>query len=387
MLFRCFAFAAPLLAAVPSFAQSPSTSPPAGPDMEMVGPAVEMVDTETAVTWNAAQVRDWAVANAALAGAMEAERRSIGAGFDRDDQAQCKQAGLQQMVLAQLAERDRTRAAADALRTYFQIVAIEQQTETLRDSDGVLRTLLALAKKAEELELPDGDINKLEQQRLELRSKQVDARYGLKKLRIKLANLTGQPASVAATAILIDPIPPQPPEVTREVAIASALANRRDLRAIECVCPRISEDTLPAARSLLGLLQPGAGLAVAVAFKSTLFCQGDEAGQDLCARREQCRKLAQTRREQIRTEVHVAYLERRAAIERLNLARERLEFAQTAADEAAKAVELEQQPAGTDLLAVLNLMETEADVLTRLRELADAEIDLLEARGLRRFEP
>ncbi|QEG39459.1 hypothetical protein [Roseimaritima ulvae] len=331
--------------------------------------------------WTAEMVRVWAAQHADGARALAAESRSVGAAYDRDDDAQRKQACLTQLVLAHLAAHDRNRAAAEALSTYYRIVAIEQQLRTLRDASEVVDTLQQLAEKAEQFELPDGDPNALARQGLELAARVVDAEVGIRKLRLRLARLTCQPLAVANEALLSDQLPPAPALLSLDDAIADALAHRRDLQAIEAVCPRISSDTMPAVRSLMGVLQPGLGIGTAVATKALLFGHGGEEGKDVCARRDQCRSLAQTRREQIQDEVRLAELELQACYQRTDLADQRLSLAKQAAREQAKAVELEQRPPGADLLAALESLTVRGELQGRWMEQAVAEVELLEARG------
>lgn len=332
-------------------------------------------------SWTAEMVRVWAAECADGARALQAESRSVGAAYDRDKGEQRQQACLTQTVLAHLAAHDRNRAAAEALSTYYQIVAIEQQLSTLRDAIEVVDTLTQLAEKAEQFELPDGDPNALQQQGLELAARVVDAEVGIRKLRLRLARLTGRPLSVANEVLLSDPIPPAPVMLSLDDALADALAHRRDLQAIEAVCPCISSDTMPAVRSLMGVLQPGLGIGTAIATKSLLFAHGGEEGKDVCARREQCRALAHTRRGQIEDEVRLAELELQACYQRTDLADQRLTLAKQAAREQAKAVELEQSPPGADLLSALESLTVRGELQSRWMEQSLAEVELLEARG------
>ncbi len=332
-------------------------------------------------SWTAEMVRVWAAEHADGARALNAESRSVGVAYDRDKDAQRQQACLTQQVLAHLAAHDRNRAAAEALSTYYQIVGIEQQLGTLRDAIEVVDTLTQLAEKAEQFELPDGDPQALRLQGLELAARQVDAEVGIAKLRLRLARLTGQPLEVANTVLLSDPIPPALSMLSLDDALADALAHRRDLRAIEAVCSCISTDTMPAVRSLMGVMQPGLGIGTAIATKSLLFGHGGEEGKDVRARREQCRALAHTRRGQIEDEVRLAELEREGCYRRTELVAQRLTLARQSAREQAKAVELEQSPPGADLLAALESLTVRGELQKRWMEQAVSEVEHLKTRG------
>ncbi|QDS96453.1 hypothetical protein FF011L_52640 [Roseimaritima multifibrata] len=332
-------------------------------------------------TWTAEQVRLWAADHASGANALDAESRAIACSIDRKKEDQCQQAALMQRVLADLAIHDRNRAAAEGLTVYYRIVSLQQQLETLYEAEDTLDALIQLAEKAAELEIAEGNANDLQQQRLKIRSQKIDAEYGIQKLQIRLARLTCQPLSVAKQAVLIDPIETEVSTLDEEAAVADGLQRRADLRAIHTLCRCINNDTAPAARTMLGAIQPGLGLAATVATKSSLLSGLCDQGQDACARRDQCRQLAAQQQGTIEDEIRMAWLELQASLQRDRLSQERVELANQAAQQANRAVEIEQRPAGTDLQASLEALRVQGERQARQLEQTLADVKLLEARG------
>jgi hypothetical protein len=166
--------------------------------------------------------------------------------------------------------------------------------------------------------------------------------------------------------------------------IAIAQASRCDLKAIESLCRSLSVDTLPMARQWLGALQPGLGVAIAIAARKPIlaaFHSDDRALAELCKRREQCTQLRDERLRQIESEVHVAFVEYQTATTRQAIAKEHLELTSTAVEQVLKAIELEQASPGADLLAKLEQLESQGRLIDRQVAVAVAQVKLKEATG------
>lgn len=335
-------------------------------------------------SWRVQDVQQWAAANAAAANLLETERRAAQAGLDRHDQEACRRASLVQAVLTELAKHERNRAAADAMVLYYRIVGVEQQQELLAEADEIFRTLIDLAERAADLDLADGNRNELRRRQLEIKDSSVQADYGSRKMRRQLAQLTGRPPQQASIAILVDPLPSDVSLPEASSAVETALTERHDLRAIRLLCRRTGSETLPAMRQLLSAIQPGLGLSAAAASKTgLLFHHSDRANQQESAWRcRQCQQLLQTRIDQVRSEVEVALWDLQAAEQRAELAAEKTELARDAVAEQAKAVQLNESPTASDLLARLEAIEIEAAQIDRQVERAVAEIRLRESQGL-----
>lgn len=332
-------------------------------------------------SWTVDQVRQWATEQAAVARLIDAERRAAGCGLDRDDAEQCAQVGLIQAVLAALAKHDRNEAAGEAMSVYYQIVGLESQLGLLDQAHAELSSLVKAAETAERLELPDGDPNELRRRRSEVVDQRLRAKYGAEKLRIRLARLTGKERQLAAAAELTDSLPEEVAPIALEIAIEQARTERGDLKAVSILCRCMNEDSLPAARSLLGIVQPGLGLSLLTSSKCLLPGLGGGDDADLSCRRAECRQLLQVTRDNIEDEVVLAELDVRQAVERRANAVSKAALAEDHAKRQAKAEELEQASAGSHSLAKLTSLEAQGEAIQRHIELAVAEVKFRQSRG------
>lgn len=355
------------------------------PDRSDQGIAAGRATAARERVWTAQQVRDWAAAKSSIANLLDAESRAVGSNFDRDDAAECNQVRLLQSVLRPLATHQRNVSAAEALRVYYRIVGIERQRSILAPATDVLGELIDLAERAEELGLPDGDPNALRRQQLELRIRDTEADFGVRQLRVQLAQLIGRPREEALAAELIGPLEVPGPLQEPEDAAADALANRQDLRAIETLCRQINSMTLAAVRQLFAGLQPGLGMvASAAAGKiSLLSLHGSKPENgDLACRRRQCYLLQEERRSQIESEAYAAALDLEGLTRRVELADQRVALAETAFQESERAVELDQMPLGSDKQRQLEWLEIRGEYVQLLMDTALADVQLREVRGV-----
>jgi hypothetical protein len=145
----------------------------------------------------------------------------------------------------------------------------------------------------------------------------------------------------------------------------------------------MNESSLPAARSLLGVLQPGLGLSVPPAARRTLLAGMHHAPEapDLACRRQQCRSLRDKLRNTIADEVAAAELDLRQADRRIGLAKRQTSLAERDVSEAETAVRLDRSPPGSELLARLELIRLQAEAIDRRVELALADVELRAAQG------
>ncbi len=355
------------------------------PNRDDQGLVAELVPAEMDRTWTAQQVRDWAAAKSSTANLLDAESCAVSSNSDREDAAECNQIRLLQSVQRPLAAHQRNVSAAEALRVYYRIVGIERQRGILAPATEILDELIDLAERAEELGLPDGDPNALRRQQLELRIRDTEAEFGVKQLRVQLAQLTGRPRHEALEAELVDPL--QVPSRLQEPqdAAADAVANRQDLQAIEILCRQINSLTLPAVRQLLAGLQPGLGMLAAAATEkiSLLSLHGSKPDSgDLACRRRQCLLLQQERRSQIESEAYVAALDLSGLAARVELADQRVVLAQTAYQESERAVELDQLPLGSDKQRQLDWLKIRGEYVQLLMDTVFADVQLRKVRGV-----
>jgi len=350
-------------------------------------PVTDAEATERAArpSWTADQIAQWGARESAAARLLDAEWRAVGSQFDRDEPSECLQARLLQSILRPLAAHERHGAAAEAAATYVRIVGIAQQQAVGQTALDQLNALIRLAQRADELGVPDGDANDLRQQRLQLRQADVEATYGRKQLQERLAGLIGQPPSLVERAEWGTSLALPAPPATAEEVVAVALAERADLQAIDALCRQLNSATLPVARQALAGFQPGLGLALAAAGKSKggLFAlhARPDVGGDLACRRQQCRLLRETRRQQIEAEVRAARWELISLRKRVELLREQAALAETAYRESLEAIKLDQVPVGTDKQQRLEWLELQRQVWERLTDAQLAHIRLRETMG------
>lgn len=342
-------------------------------------------DSAGSSVWTASEVGRAAADHAPAARLLESERAASACGLEREDPEACARVSLIRAVYGDLAEHQRSEAAAEAITAYWRAVALRDQQELLRQADPLLDTLEALADAAERLEIADGDRDQLADERLQIEDRRIETRFSLRRVRNQIAALTGQSVDQAETAQLGDSLSaPRDFDLDIDRQIGIALANRSDLHALETLCRCMTGNSLPAARDLLGSLSPGLAIAAATATHGgrllSLHAPRPSIA-DLACRRSQCHELVAARREQIGAEVRDAVLRIEEAIARADIARRRAEMADTAARRAVRATEIEQAAPGTGQRAQLEALEQQADLIEKQLRLAEAVVELQRARG------
>lgn len=346
-------------------------------------PTVSASEPAMIECWSADQVRRWAIQHATIARMLDSERSAVGCGLNRDDPNQCAQVGLIQAVLRETARHDRNQSAGEALSVYYRIVGLQRQLELLDEADEELSTLIGMADSAAKLNLPVDDPNELRRRRIDVQDQQVQATFGMLALRKRLAGLTGQSPAAASVAVLSDSLALELITLDRDAAVAEAMAERADLRAVQTLCRCMNKRSLPAARTLLGVLQPGLGLSLISASKTCLLGRRNaDDGDDLGCRRQQCRQLEQSTRHSIREQVLQAELDLQQALERRRLASTKATLAADAATQQKGAVEIGQAAIGSDRLANLISLEADGEAVQRAIDVAVAEVKFRESRGI-----
>ncbi len=317
------------------------------------------------------------------AAALEGERSALGCELNRDDAAACAQVGLIQAVLKELAEDRRDESARDAMDAFYRIIAMSQQSALLAESNQVLGDLLSLATRAEELDLPDGNTFDLKLQQLEIRDSQIVVQFGIKKLQRRLANLIDRPiAEVEVVNLQSTPLSHQP-LLDETQAIATALQNRGDHQAALTLCRCMNADSLPAGKAMLGVLQPGLGLAT-VAGNLPLLAklgQRDRNAANLACRRCQCQTLIDNSTELVTQQVTQAILELQEARERFEISSQLVQLATEKTQRQRAAEKIDKATAGSESIARLTALRRQADHIDRQRDVQIAEVNLQRALG------
>jgi hypothetical protein len=334
--------------------------------------------------WTADDVAQWSAAHSPAARAMESERSIVGVGMDREDQGQKAQVALIQSVYREMAKFHRSDSMGSALKAYYQAVAVREKKALLRQSAPILETLESMAGQARDLDIPDGDPAAISDTIMEMEDRWYQADYGYQRLLNQLAGLTGQKIDPSGLPVLSTPLPSSAETLLSiDEYLQAALANRSDLVAVETLCRCMNGKSLSAARSILGMLSPGAGMTALPTPPSGLMAlHGLEVPTaDLACRKMQCQQLSEMRRQQIQSEVRDRYIQLQEAIARWRVSQKRVDAKRNAVENAKRARELEQVPPGTELRMQLELFEYQAISIDRQLALAEAMVALSQATG------
>jgi hypothetical protein len=340
---------------------------------------------KSGAAWSASNVATWAAAHSSTANLLVSERSAFASSIDREDRQQCVQLALVQSITRDLECHERQRAAAQALTAFHQLRGLDEQQLLLDEAYAYTEKLIRLAKKADELEIDDGNRFELEKQRLQIADQQAEASGGAAKLRVLLGQLTAKSYDEVEAARLFAPDSFES-SWTLQQALPIGLTNRCDLKAIQSLCNGLNADSLPLARQVISTLQPGLGLAAAVASRRPLLAaihsSDNASAAELCQRREQCAKLRQERESQIRAEIHVAVIDRDTAKKRLQIANEQRDIDEQLVKQSVMAIELDQATPGADIVATLTLLKSKGRVVQQQASLHVAEVRLREAMGV-----
>lgn len=333
--------------------------------------------------WSADSIRRDAASTSVKARMIEAERQSIACSFDRNDKSACAQAMLIHAVLGDLAAAERNKSAGEALRLYCRAVGADRQLKVIEAAEATLGELITVAKRARELEIPDGDQDDLNQQRLSLQIQATQLRSSRQMVRYRLSRLTGRSAAQAMSATLPDFSGIFESVSDPDAAVTTALSDRAELRAVNTLCGSMTTSSLPAGRSMLGVLQPGLGLITSSMPRFSLLCglQHKDQGSDLNRRREQCGQLRQVTEESIRDEVFLAYLSDRDHARRSELHQQKHAAALETRARHGAAVRIGQMRYGSEQLATIKALEIEGKMIEQQVESNVAGIVLQQAMG------
>jgi hypothetical protein len=151
----------------------------------------------------------------------------------------------------------RNQAAAAALERFFQLADAESRTGLVRQTLPVIDRLRAKAEKAKAADVRYPlDPAELERQRGQLLGQLEQADAGVKLLNLDLRRRLGLPADPAERLWPTGDFGVEGGEVDEAAAVATALAERPELRAWRAMEAGLSTDTLPAVRDALRTLSP-----------------------------------------------------------------------------------------------------------------------------------
>lgn len=363
------------------------------PSLELDGPQsietivienlTEPIGADPSISYTRQQVIQWAYQHSPEANMIDQESRAVACGVDCDDDDAVCQLRLIRSVLAEIALGRRSDDAADAAKAYDRLVAAQLGKQIARQGIEVQNRLIDLANEADRLGVPDGNVLQLQQAKLVWQDMEVQQTFATQKLRQELARRTGQPESEVALAVTIDSLQ-SIESVDAGLSVATALDNRNDLKAVKQLCAGMRSCNLSSARQLIGALSPGAGLAIASAAGKKLFScfSPDSNTSDLSCRRQQCSLLRESLSDVIRNETLQAVLDVRLANARLGLIDRQLQWAEERLAETKAAIELDQQPVGSDDLIRLELEKLRGDQLARQLDVSLAITEWKRVQGI-----
>nr|WP_236696103.1 hypothetical protein [Rhodopirellula islandica] len=344
------------------------------------------IETGSLVSYTRQQVMQWAHQHSPEANMIDQESRSVACGVDCEDEAAVCQLRLIRSVLAEIALGRRADDAADAAKAYDRLVAAQLGKRIAQQGIEVQNRLIDLANEADRLGVPDGNVLQLQQAKLVWQDMEIQQSFATQKLRQELARRTGRPESEVAVAVTVDDLQPAASagSVDAGTSVGTALANRNDLKAVKQLCAGMRTCNLSSARQLIGALSPGAGLAIASATGKSLFSclSSDSNASDLNCRRQQCSLLQESLAEVVRNETLQAVLDVRLANARLGLIDRQLQWAQERLEETQAAIELDQQPVGSDDLIRLELEKLRGDQLARQLDVSLAITEWKRVQGI-----
>ncbi len=334
--------------------------------------------------YSADSVAALAAAASVPAALLDSERDALGCELQRDDATQCAQVGLLQSVLKDLVADRRDESTADALAAFYRLIALNEQRELLVQSDQVLDTLLGMASRAEQLDLPDGNARDLKQQRLDVASQLITVRFGISKLQRRLAQLIDRPVTEIQLASLTPNSLSGEPIQEEATAIQLALANRGDYLSTATLCRCVNADSLPAVKPLMSILQPGMGLATSgtsKAFLLTKLSHRVDQSSELGCRRRQCQAIREQTSSSISEQVSTAFADRTEAQQRLAIALQIEKIAGEATKNRQVAESIDQASPGSQQTATLAELKRKAERIERERDCFLAEVNLRRAMG------
>lgn len=327
----------------------------------------------SATTYTLDDVTRWAHDYSPAASLIESEAAAVVRGIDTSNADGCCAARLIQDVLREVALARRSDRANEAAIAFHQLVAATQAVILADEAIAVQDKLIAFAAEAERLDIPDSNPLKLRQTRLDFIDMKTQQSFNGLKLRQELSRLTGRSETEVANALMGGLLPTEAPSIAAGDAVATALNQRHDLRALQILCRDLKPCNLDAARLLMGAISPGIGLSLATAASGILKClQEGNNDKDLNTRRCQCQELQSSLQGVIRNETLQAVLDVRSAGARLKLVDEQIQLASARLEGTRGKIQIDEATPGSDWMVELEIYQLRGERLERQTDLAVA---------------
>lgn len=349
------------------------------PDTSRLGNLSRLQDVSPYTVINESELQCWAAMNSAPARLLLAEGRAITAQASRK---QADQAQALNELLELQSIQERNKSASIALQALLRLVEAEGGIGALDKSTGEVDKMLVDVEQLHNLQISSSaSALELRERRLKLLHRREEAEVVKGRLNKELGEFLGMDDH-ALPRIWPEVDLAVTPEVEDvDLAIHVALSTRADLAASYRATHHTAQGTLESARQVLGLAQPGLGVALSGA--SHLSWRGgsrrdDEADVRAGQMYEMTAELQSTITQEVR--VGVAIVRRRLA--QIQQTDERLMLLGMRFDELVKMRSVGKATPVEQREARLNIITAENDLLHDVIEWKIAIVKLKEAQGL-----
>jgi hypothetical protein len=284
-----------------------------------------------------------------------------------------------------LSREARNRTAAAALTLYYRILELELKADVLANSVQEVDELLKAAAILEEKGFkPADDTFALKKQRVELTGEGAKLRSGIGKLNAELKSLLAIDPGTPGLILPADQVKVVPDPLDPQLAVQVGLANRADLNLIRSVANAADVRTLAASKRVLAGLVPILGAVSRPAEEASVlspFVDG-LAKAEGCAVRKQLTGLLHDREREATKDIRTAVDEWATARDLVAVARQKFELDTQRVDELQARADTGQAVAAELSRAKLDLLKTEADLISTVTAWKVADVKAREAMGL-----
>jgi hypothetical protein len=284
-----------------------------------------------------------------------------------------------------LSREARNRSAAAALTLYYRIMELELKADVLTNSAEEVDALLKSATALDDQGFKAADeVFALKKKRVELTGEAARLRSGIGRLNAELKSLLAIDPGTPGLILPADQVKVVPDPLDPQLAVQVGLANRSDLNLIRSVTNAVDVRTLGAAKRVLAGLVPVLGAVSRPTGEPSVlspFVDG-VAKAEGCAVRRQLAGLLQDREREAAKDIRSAVDEWATARDLVAVARKKFELDTQRVDDLKKrsetgaAVEVELRRAR------LELLKTEADLISAVVAWKTADVKAREAMGL-----
>jgi hypothetical protein len=284
-----------------------------------------------------------------------------------------------------LSREARNRSAAAALTLYYRILEMELKSDVLANSVQEVDALLKLAETLEQKGFkPADDTHALKKQRMELTGDAAKLRSAITRLNAELKSLLAIDPGTPGLILPADQVKVVPDPLDPQLAVQVGLASRADLNLLRGVANAVDVRTLAAAKRVLSGLVPVLAAVSRPADAPSLltpFVDG-MAKAEGSAVRKQLTGLLHDREREAAKDIRAAVDEWTTARDLVAVARQKFELDTQRVDDLTKRAATGQTVEPDLSKAKLDLLKTEADLISAVAAWKVADVKAREAMGL-----